>query len=236
MSSVIVVIGAGSIGQAIARRVSAGKQVLLADLRQENADAAAKVLKDAGFLVSTASVDVSKRTSVHALAQTAVALGEVTGVIHAAGVSPTQASPETILAVDLYGTALVLEEFGNVIARGGSGVVIGLVQAVFQAKDIDPKMRELIILRSAYLLDCPYEWQANVSGRAAAVTAALTDRQDLLRVPICCTPTSIRELSLSRHARWVECICLSELRLTLSPPYLLAGLRSHSRGSDLGQR
>jgi NAD(P)-dependent dehydrogenase (short-subunit alcohol dehydrogenase family) len=124
MSSVIVVIGAGSIGQAIARRVSAGKHVLLADLRQENADAAAKVLKDAGFLVTTASVDVSKRTSVHTLAQTAIALGEVTGVIHAAGVSPTQASPETILAVDLYGTALVLEEFGNVIARGGSAVVI----------------------------------------------------------------------------------------------------------------
>ena len=124
MSSVIVVIGAGSIGQAIARRVSAGKHVLLADLRQENADAAAKVLKDAGFLVTTASVDVSKRTSVHTLAQTAIALGEVTGVIHAAGVSPTQASPETILAVDLYGTALVLEEFGSVIARGGSAVVI----------------------------------------------------------------------------------------------------------------
>jgi NAD(P)-dependent dehydrogenase (short-subunit alcohol dehydrogenase family) len=124
MSSVIVVIGAGSIGHAIARRVSAGKHVLLADLRQENADAAAKVLKDAGFLVTTASVDVSKRTSVHTLAQTAIALGEVTGVIHAAGVSPTQASPETILAVDLYGTALVLEEFGNVIARGGSAVVI----------------------------------------------------------------------------------------------------------------
>ena len=124
MSRVIVVIGACSIGQAIARRVSAGKHVLLADLRQENADAAAKVLKDAGFLVSTASVDVSKRTSVHALAQTAVSLGEVTGVIHAAGVSPTQASPKTILAVDLYGTALVLEEFGNVIAPGGSAVVI----------------------------------------------------------------------------------------------------------------
>ena len=113
MSSVIVVIGAGSIGQAIARRVSAGKHVLLADLRQENADAAAKVLKDAGFLVSTASVDVSKRTSVHALAQTAVALGEVTGVIHAAGVSPTQASPETILAVDLYGTVVIASQSGH---------------------------------------------------------------------------------------------------------------------------
>jgi NAD(P)-dependent dehydrogenase (short-subunit alcohol dehydrogenase family) len=124
MSSVIVVIGAGSIGQAIARRISAGKHVLLADLRQDNVDAAAKVLGDAGFEVSTAIVDVSSRESVHALVEIATAIGPVTGVIHAAGVSPTQASPTTILKVDLYGTALVLEEFGNVIARGGAGVVI----------------------------------------------------------------------------------------------------------------
>src|SRR5271165_2691609 len=124
MTNIIVVIGAGSIGQAIARRVSAGKHVLLADLRQQYADAAAKVLNDAGFEVSTATVDVSSRESVHALVQTATSLGDVTGVIHAAGVSPTQASPATILEVDLYGTALVLEEFGNVIARGGAGVVI----------------------------------------------------------------------------------------------------------------
>jgi NAD(P)-dependent dehydrogenase (short-subunit alcohol dehydrogenase family) len=124
MSNVIVVIGPGSIGQAIARRVSVGKQVLLADLRQENADAAAEVLSNAGFEVSTATVDVSSRESVHALVQTATALGDVTGVIHAAGVSPSQASPGTILSVDLYGTALVLEKFGNVIAAGGAGVVI----------------------------------------------------------------------------------------------------------------
>jgi NAD(P)-dependent dehydrogenase (short-subunit alcohol dehydrogenase family) len=124
MQSVIVVIGAGSIGQAIARRVSVGKKVLLADLRQDNADAAAKTMSDAGFSVSTAQVDVSSRASVQALVETATSLGEITGVIHAAGVSPTQASPETILKVDLYGTALVLEEFGNVIARGGSGVVV----------------------------------------------------------------------------------------------------------------
>lgn len=84
MTNVIVVIGAGSIGQAIARRVSAGKQVLLADLRQENADAAAKVLGDAGFEVSTATVDVSSRQSVHALVETAAATGTITGVIHAA--------------------------------------------------------------------------------------------------------------------------------------------------------
>lgn len=124
MSSVIVVIGAGSIGQAIARRVSAGKHVLLGDVRREQADAAADVLADAGFEVSTATIDVSSRESVHAFTGMAAAIGPVSGVIHAAGVSPTQASPETILKVDLYGTALVLEAFGNVIAPGGAGVVI----------------------------------------------------------------------------------------------------------------
>ncbi len=122
--NVIVVIGAGSIGQAIARRVSVGKHIVLADLRQDNADAAAKLLSDAGFSVSTEKVDVSSRASVQALAKTAISFGEIFGVIHAAGVSPSQASPETILKVDLYGTALVLEEFGNVIAAGGSCVVI----------------------------------------------------------------------------------------------------------------
>lgn len=124
MSSVVVVIGPGSIGQAIARRVSVGKRVLLADLRQENADAAAEVLSNAGYEVSTTTVDVSSRESVQALVQKATADGDVTGVIHAAGVSPSQASPETILSVDLYGTAVVLEEFGSVIASGGAGVVI----------------------------------------------------------------------------------------------------------------
>ena len=124
MREVIVVIGAGQIGQAIARRVGVGKQVLLADMRPENADAAAEVLGNAGYDVSVATVDVSSREAVHALAERAATVGNVTGLIHAAGVSPSQASPATILKVDLYGTALVLEEFGNVIARGGSGVVI----------------------------------------------------------------------------------------------------------------
>jgi len=122
--SVIVVIGAGSFGQAIARRVSAGKHILLADLRQENSDAAAKTLSEAGFEVSTAIVDVSSRESVQTLIETATAIGSVTGLIHAAGVSPSQASLSTILKVDLYGTALILEEFGKVIQSGGSGVVI----------------------------------------------------------------------------------------------------------------
>jgi NAD(P)-dependent dehydrogenase (short-subunit alcohol dehydrogenase family) len=124
MSEVVVVIGPGQIGQAIARRVAAGKHLLLADMRLDNAKSAAETLENAGFQVSVATVDVSARDSVRALVEKAPGLGSVTGVIHAAGVSPSQASPATILKVDLYGTALVLELFGNVIARGGAGVVI----------------------------------------------------------------------------------------------------------------
>jgi NAD(P)-dependent dehydrogenase (short-subunit alcohol dehydrogenase family) len=124
MTNVIVVVGAGSIGQAIARRVSAGKSIVLADLRRENAESGASILSDAGFDTRVATVDVSSRNSVHALIETASAIGSITGVIHAAGVSPTQAPAATILKVDLYGVALVLEEFGAVIAPGGAGVVI----------------------------------------------------------------------------------------------------------------
>jgi NAD(P)-dependent dehydrogenase (short-subunit alcohol dehydrogenase family) len=124
VSKVIVVIGAGQIGQAIARRVGVGKRVLLADMRMENANAAAETLADAGYQASVATVDVSSREAVSALLEEATGMGEITGLIHAAGVSPSQALPETILKVDLYGTALVLEEFGNVIAPEGAGVVI----------------------------------------------------------------------------------------------------------------
>lgn len=122
--NVVVVIGAGQIGLAIARRVGVGRHVLLADLREDHAKATAGVLADAGYEVSTARVDASSRADVDALVEAAVALGDVTGLIHSAGVSPSQASPTTILKVDLYGTALVLERFGEVIAPGGSGVVI----------------------------------------------------------------------------------------------------------------
>ena len=124
MKNVIVVIGAGQIGQAIARRVGVGKHIVLGDMRLENANAAAEVLASAGYEATVAAVDASSREAVHALVETATGFGEVTGLIHAAGVSPSQASPATVLKVDLYGTALVLEEFGNVIAHGGSGVVI----------------------------------------------------------------------------------------------------------------
>jgi NAD(P)-dependent dehydrogenase (short-subunit alcohol dehydrogenase family) len=182
MTDVIAVIGAGSIGQAIVRRVSAGKHVLLADIRQENADAVAKVLFDAGFNVSTATVDVSSRASVHALVETATKLGEVSGVIHAAGVSPSQASPETILKVDLYGTALVLEEFGNVIARGGSGIVIAsqsghrlgplsTEQNALLATTPVEKLLALSMLQADQIKDSLHAYQVSKRGNSLRVMA-----------------------------------------------------------------
>lgn len=123
-TAVQVVIGAGSIGQAIARRTGAGKHVLLADFNETNLQNAKTALEDAGHTVSTQRVDVSDAASVRALAQAAAGLGDVVQVISTAGVSPVQAPAEAVLAVDLYGTAVVLEEFGTVIAPGGAGVHI----------------------------------------------------------------------------------------------------------------
>jgi NAD(P)-dependent dehydrogenase (short-subunit alcohol dehydrogenase family) len=124
MKEVVVVIGPGQIGQAIMRRVGFGKHILLADMRQENAKAAAEVLGNAGYDVTVATVDVSSRQDVQTLVEAARALGQVTGLVHAAGVSPSQASIAVILKVDLYGTALVLELFGDAMEPGGSAVVI----------------------------------------------------------------------------------------------------------------
>jgi NAD(P)-dependent dehydrogenase (short-subunit alcohol dehydrogenase family) len=177
---VIVVIGAGSIGQAITRRVSAGKQVLLADLRQENVDAAATVLRNAGFAVQTARVDVASRESVHALVASATALGDVTGLIHAAGVSPSQASPATILAVDLYGTALVLEAFSDVIAKGGSGVVIAS-QSGHRLPALTPEQnRELALTPADALLALP--WLQLDQVRDSLHAYQLSKRGNALRV------------------------------------------------------
>lgn len=121
---VIVLIGAGSIGIAIARRVGAGKHIVIADIKQESNQVADKILKDAGFETSTSLVDLSSKTSLQELVKTATGIGEINGLIIAAGLSPSQASPQKILEVDLYGTAVALEEFGNVISQGGSAVVI----------------------------------------------------------------------------------------------------------------
>lgn len=182
MKTVIVVIGPGSIGQAIARRVSVGKYVLLADIRKENAAAAEKILSEAGYEVSSTTVDVSSRQSVRELVKTASAIGEIAGVVHSAGVSPSQATPTAILKVDLYGTAIVLEEFGNVIARGGSGVVIasqsghrlpGLTPEQNKALATTPadELLSLPMLQPDHVKDSLYAYQISKRGNSLRVMA-----------------------------------------------------------------
>jgi len=121
---VAVIIGAGGIGMAIARRQGVGKTVLLADWNADLLAKAAQELEDDSYSVITQQVDVSSRASVAALANAAEALGPVMQVVNTAGLSPNMASVDKVLAVDLYGTAVVFEEFGRVIAAGGAGLVI----------------------------------------------------------------------------------------------------------------
>ena len=124
MKQVSVLVGAGSIGQAIIRRVSAGKHVVLADYSLESAERAAKTLEDAGYECSTIKCDLGSKADILALVEFATNKGEVKYLVNAAGVSPSQAPVEEILRVDLYGTSVLLEEFGKVIAEGGSGIII----------------------------------------------------------------------------------------------------------------
>lgn len=123
-SEIAVLIGTGSIGVAIARRCATGRRLLLADYNETQLATVAKQLFGEGYEVDTRVVDVSDRGSVESLASYAASLGTVTRLVHAAGVSPTQAPPERIVAVDLFGTAYVLDAFGQVVGAGGSGVVI----------------------------------------------------------------------------------------------------------------
>ena len=121
---VMILTGAGQIGMAIARRMGYGKTILVADKNPANAEAIAKTMNEAGYDVIAAEVDLASRKSILALIDQAQDLGDITMLVNAAGVSPSQAPVETILNVDLYVTAVLMEEVGKVIAPGGVGVTI----------------------------------------------------------------------------------------------------------------
>ena len=121
---VLLVAGAGQISMAIARRIGFGKKILLGDKRIENALAIAKIMNDAGYDVVPYEMDLSQRESILAIIDEAQKYGEIKYLVNGAGVSPSQTPVEAILKVDLYGTAVLLEEVGRVIAQGGCGVTI----------------------------------------------------------------------------------------------------------------
>ncbi len=124
MKNVMLLTGAGQIGMAIARRVGYGMKIVIGDKRRENAEAIADTMNKAGFTTVPVEMDLSSRASILALIDTAQQYGEISMLVNAAGVSPSQASIETILKVDLYGTAVLLEEVGKVISKGGVGVTV----------------------------------------------------------------------------------------------------------------
>lgn len=121
---VMILTGAGQIGMAIARRMGYGKKIVIGDKKPENAQAIAKVMTEAGFDAEAMEMDLSSRESIKNLIAKAQEYGDITMLVNAAGVSPSQAPIEAILKVDLYGTAVLLEEVGKVIKEGGVGVTI----------------------------------------------------------------------------------------------------------------
>ncbi|MFJ7996489.1 SDR family oxidoreductase [Streptomyces sp. NPDC096310] len=177
---VVVVIGVGGMGRAIARRQGAGRTLLLADVDQAALDSTAEALRGDGYDVATHHVDVSSRASVAGLAAAAAERGAVTQVVHTAGLSPAQAPAPAVLRVDLLGVALVLEEFGRVVAPGGAGVVIASMAGHLPAP-LDPRQeRELAHTPAEELLRLPYAGgeTATDAGRAYS----LAKRANVLRV------------------------------------------------------
>lgn len=121
---VMILAGAGQIGMAIARRMGYGKKIIVGDKSISNAEAITKTMNEAGFDAVRVEMDLSSRESILSLIAEAQKYGDISMLVNAAGVSPSQASIETILKVDLYGTAVLLEEVGKVIKEGGVGVTI----------------------------------------------------------------------------------------------------------------
>ncbi len=170
MNNVMILIGAGQIGLAIARRTGSGKTIIIADKKREHAEEAASIMRNAGFNATAEVANLASRDSILELLDKAQHLGPVTMLVNAAGVSPSQASVETILSVDLYGTAMLLEETGKIIAPGGACVTISsqsghrlpaLGADVDEALALTPadRLLELDVLRPEKIRDTLHAYQ-----------------------------------------------------------------------------
>ncbi len=150
---VMIVTGAGQISMAIARRVGFGKKIVLGDKNMDNCRTIAKIMTDAGYDVEPFEMDLSCRSSILAMIAKAQTYGPIKYLVNGAGVSPSQAPIETILKVDLYGTAVLLEEVGKVIAKGGAGITISS-QSGWRMPQLTPQQdRQLAMTPTEELLD-----------------------------------------------------------------------------------
>lgn len=190
-NDVLAVLGVGGMGEAIARRVGAGRTVLLADFNLELLARVAERLTEDGFLVETEHVDVSSCASVSKLARHASALGPVRAVAHTAGLSPVQGSVEAILRVDLAGVAYSLDEFGKVIAPGGAGVYVASMAGHFASRNLTADVEsELATTSSDQLISLPFLKPGAVADARAAY--GLAKRGNQLRVQAASTAWGTR--------------------------------------------
>ncbi|MCP9746770.1 SDR family oxidoreductase [Lacihabitans sp. CS3-21] len=215
-SNVIVVIGVGGIGMAIARREGAGKVVLLADINEKNLAKASQDLIDTGYVVETQQTDVSLLSSVKALVAKAVSLGNVLQVVNTAGLSPNMASVEKLLEVDLVGAVYVLEEFGKVIAEGGAGIHISSM-AGHMIPDLGAETNTaLAVTQASELLSLPVLQPANVPNTTYAY--CLSKRANHLRIQ-------------AESIKWGE----RGARVnSISPGIILTALAKHELESPIG--
>jgi NAD(P)-dependent dehydrogenase (short-subunit alcohol dehydrogenase family) len=248
-NDVIVVIGAGGIGVAIARRQGFGKIVLLADFNDKVLSAAADEMRTASYNVETQTVDVSSRASVTALVEKATSLGSVQQVVNTAGLSPNMAPPERVLAVDLYGSALVFEAFGEVIAEGGAGLIISSM-AGHMLPPLTPEQNKALAFTPAdELLDLPFLKEAVPNSMLAYMMAK---RGNHLRVQaeairwgergarvnsispgIIATPLAQHELNSAIGDGYRAMIAASPSK-RMAPPEEIAVAASYLLGSDGG--
>ena len=216
MDDVIVVIGAGGIGQAIARRQGFGKTVVLADFNGETLEAAAADLREASFSVNTFTVDVSSRESVRSLVDAAAALGSVVHVVNTAGLSPNMAPPERVLAVDLYGSAVVFEEFERVIAKGVAGLIISSMAGHMMGALPPEQDRALAFTPADQLLDLPFLNPESVPNSMVAYMIA--KRANHLRVQATAMTWGVRGARVN----------------SISPGIVATPLAQHELNSDIG--
>jgi NAD(P)-dependent dehydrogenase (short-subunit alcohol dehydrogenase family) len=166
---VVVVIGVGGMGEAIARRQGSGRKLILADFNEQTLESLTSSLQSDGYDVAAHRVDVGSRESVAALAQDAAAAGPVVEVVHTAGLSPAQATRDDIFRVDLYGVALVLEAFGEIIAPDGAGVVIASMSG-HMIPDVPPdQQKDLATAPVDELLTLPAVQEVTHPGLAYAL-------------------------------------------------------------------
>jgi NAD(P)-dependent dehydrogenase (short-subunit alcohol dehydrogenase family) len=229
---VLVVIGAGGMGEAIARRLGAGRSVLLGDANEQTLQRVSTTLQADGFKVVTQPIDVASRASVRAFAETAARSGAVEQIAHTAGVSPVQASTETVLRVDLYGTAVVLEELGAVVAPGGAGVVIASMASHLAAPFPAEVERALASTPTEELLGLPC-----VAGAAlphAGMAYALAKRGNVLRVQVASTTWGKRGARINAISPGVISTVMGQQELAGSAGAMMRGLVAASGTGRLG--